>query len=375
MTNEKLDIHARERAWIELDMDALKYNVASLGVLMRPGCELMAVLKANAYGHGVDAVAPYLDKIGVRAYAVANIDEAVHLRALGVRGVVLIFGRTDPERASELHDHDLTQTVMSGEYAAALSLAGVPVKCHLEIDTGMHRSGVPWEDVDGAGRIFSLPGLDVTGVYTHLSSSDSLASADIRWSRTQISRFQSLLDTLRSRGVSVPKTHIQSTYGLLNYPELDCDYVRVGIALYGVLSYVNRMTRIIPDLRPVLSLKARVSSVQPVKAGEGVGYGRAFVARRDGLIATLSVGYRDGVPRPLSGTGHVSINGRLAPIVGKICMDNMTVDATDVPDLSPGDIATVIGGSLPASLVASQSGAFTPELLGRLSPTLPILCL
>lgn len=374
MKYQNSDARARERAWIELDMAALEHNVSALNALMRPECELMAVLKANAYGHGVDAVAPALDALGVRAYAVANIDEGVRLRKLGVRGEILIFGYTPPGRASTLAAMDLTQTVGSLDHARALSFRGLSVKCSLEIDTGMHRSGLGWEDAAGAADILTLPGIRVTGVYTHLSCSDSLEPEDTAWTREQLERFWGLLDAVKRRGIPIPKIHVQSTYGLLNYPDLPCDYVRVGIALYGVLSYVNRPTKVTPELRPVLSLKTHVTSLQPVRAGEAVGYGRAYIAPRDGVIAALAIGYRDGVPRPLSGSGHVLIRGRLAPIVGKICMDNMTVDASAIPDIRVGDTATIIGGPLPAPLVAEQSGAFTPELLGRLSPDLPVVC-
>ncbi len=373
MTYQNPDAHARERAWIELSMAALEHNVSALKGLLRPGCELMAVLKADAYGHGADAIAPALDALGVRAYAVANIDEAVRLRRLGVRGEILIFGYTPPGRAATLAAMDLTQTVGSPDHARALSFRGLSAKCALEIDTGMHRSGLSWEDEAGAAEILTLPGIRVTQIYTHLSCSDSLEPEDAAWTGEQLKRFWGILDAVKRRGIPIPKIHVQSTYGLLNYPDLACDYVRVGVALYGVLSYVNRPTRVTPDLRPVLALKTVVTALRTVRAGEAVGYGRAYTAPRDAVVATLAVGYRDGVPRPLSGMGHVAIRGRLAPIVGKICMDNMTVDASAIPDVRVGDTATVIGGPLPAPLVAEQAGAFTPELFGRLSPDLPVV--
>lgn len=368
---------SKERAWIELDLDALSHNVHALRSLMRPGCELMAVLKANAYGHGVHILGPALDRLGVRAYAVANADEAVHLRRLGVRGDILIFGATPPERAAELVALDLTQTLVDAEYARALSRGGSRVKCHLEVDTGMHRSGLPWEDGDSAAALFALPGLDITGVYTHLGSSDSLEPEDVKRSEAQQGRFRALLGALSARGIRIPKIHIQSTYGLLNYPELACGYARVGIALYGCLSYVDRPTKAAPDLRPVLSLRARVTSVRQVPAGEYVGYGRASVLRTPGTLAALSVGYYNGVPRTLSGGGSVLLHGAECPVLGLICMDNMTVLAPEGLRVRPGDIATLIGrdgdACLPAPLVAARCGAFTPELFGRLNPELPVV--
>ena len=231
--------------------------------------------------------------------------------------------------------------------------------------------GLFLEDINYAS--FALDdNLIVNGSFETVASSTSKGKEN-GWTEKQLRRFWGLLDAVKRRGIPIPKIHAQSTYGLLNYPDLSCDYVRVGIALYGVLSYVNRPTRVTPDLRPVLALKTVVTALRPIRAGEAVGYGRAYAAPRDAVVATLAVGYRDGVPRPLSGTGHVAIRGRLAPIVGKICMDNMTVDASAITDVRVGDTATVIGGPLPAPLVAEQAGAFTPELLGRLSPDLPVV--
>ncbi len=366
---------ATQRAWIELDLDALTHNVETLRALMRPGCQLMAVLKANAYGHGAAIIGRHLDAIGVRAFAVATVEEGEALRRAGVRGDILIFGYTSPERVSELRALDLTATAVSMTHARELQAAGVPVKVHIEIDTGMHRFGVRWDDPGSVELIMGMDKLDVRGLYTHLSCSDSLEAGDMEYSRLQIDRFRSVTSRLRRKGFRIPKTHIQSTYGLLNYPELKCGWARIGVALYGVLSYVDRPTRVKPDLRPVLSLRARAASIQTVRAGEGVGYGRAFRAGRDSRVAAVSIGYCDGVPRALSGVGGVLIRGRYAPIVGRICMDQLTVDVTDIPAAAPGDVVTVIGGdgdlTIGAALVAEQSGSFTPELLGRLGTRLP----
>ncbi len=366
---------ARERAWIELNLDALTHNVSELRRLMAPGCGLMAVLKANAYGHGLETVGRHLDAIGVRAFAVATAEEGAALRRVGVRGDILIFGYTPASRAGELRELDLTATAVSLDHALELQAAGAPVKVHLEIDTGMHRFGVPWDGPETAERIMSMDGLEVTGLYTHLGSSDSLEAVDEAYTRLQIDRFRALTDRLRRDGFRVPGTHIQSTYGLLNYPELRCRWARIGVALYGVLSYADRPTRVKPDLRPVLSLRSRVVSILSVRAGEGVGYGRAFRPTRDSRVAAVSVGYCDGVPRALSGVGAVLIRGRRAPIVGRICMDELTADVTDIPDAASGDTVTVIGRdgdlTLGAALVAERAGSFTPELLGRLSEHLP----
>ena len=219
--------------------------------------------------------------------------------------------------------------------------------------------------------------LDIQGIYTHLSSSDSLAPEDIDFTHDQIDKFYSLLNELQVRGIRIPKIHIQGSYGLLNYPELECDYVRVGIALCGVLSSPSDCTKLLLDLRPVLSLKARVALVRDVEKGSEIGYNRAYKAPRDGRIAIIPIGYGDGVPRSLScGKSSVMINGCAAPIVGRVCMDQLTVDVTDIEDVHPGDVAVVIGGGaesgISAPAVADSSESISNELLCRMGSRLPV---
>lgn len=217
--------------------------------------------------------------------------------------------------------------------------------------------------------------LAVNGIYTHLCVADSLAEADVRFTRQQIADFYGVLRRLKKEGVRIPKIHIQSSYGLLNYPELKCSYVRAGIALYGVLSSPDAQTKLQLDLRPVLSLKAKVVLLRRVPQGESVGYARTFVADRDSVIAILPVGYADGFPRSLSGGGsYVLINGSWAPIVGRICMDQLAVDVTDIAEIEVGMTATLIGcdagGQIAAPDVADDSGSITNELLSRMGSRL-----
>lgn len=187
-----------------------------------------------------------------------------------------------------------------------------------------------------------------------------------------------MLDWLKSSGLNIPKAHIQSSYGLLNYPELECDYIRVGVALYGVLSSTNDKAKLELDLRPVLSLKAKVVLIRKIKQGESVGYSRAFTATRDSLIAILPIGYADGFPRNLScGNSYALIGGRQAPIVGKICMDQLAVDVTDIPNVKTGSIATLIGKDgkeeITAPMVAESAESITNELLSRMGHRLNII--
>lgn len=360
-----------ERAYIEINLENLAHNVTALKSAMPPSCELMAVVKAQAYGHGMREIAVHLNRSGVRAFAVATIDEGIALRRYGIAGEVLILGYTAPARAKELRKHKLMQTLIDYDYALRLNSQGVQVKTHMKIDTGMHRLGFCHTDISKIASAFHLPNLTVCGVYTHLCVADSGREEDIRFTRGQIADFYRLIEALKGRGISAPKVHIQSSYGLLNYPKLQCDYVRAGIALYGALSTPDEQTRLRLDLRQVLSLKTHVILVRRIRKGESVGYGRAFVADRDSVIAVLSIGYADGVPRSLScGKGYVLINAHRAPVVGTICMDQLAVDVTLIPGVRAGSVATLIGQDgeemITAAMVAKTGGSIANELLSRM---------
>lgn len=366
-----------DRAYIEISLENLAHNVAVLRSAMPSKCELMAVVKAEAYGHGMCEIAICLDKIGVRAFAAATIDEGIKLRRCGIRGEILILGYTAPERAGELRKYDLTQTLIDYDYACQLNEQGCKIKAHMKIDTGMHRLGFdldiydPDRYIEKILRVSAMENFRISGIYTHLCVADSLDEEDVRFTRQQIASFYDVLKRLKKEGIRIPKIHIQSSYGLLNYPELKCSYVRAGVALYGVLSTPDAQTKLQLDLRPVLSLKAKVVLLRFVPQGESVGYGRTFVTDRDSVIAILPIGYADGFPRSLSGRdSYVLINGSWAPIVGRICMDQLAVDVTDIAGIEVGMTATLIGsdgsGTIDAPTVAFDSGSITNELLSRL---------
>lgn len=364
-------MRGKDRAWIELDQDSLRHNVNEFRNAMRPGCELMAVMKAEAYGHGMYEAAVCVSRMGVNAFAVASVEEGIRLRRFGISGEILILGYTDPERAKELCRYDLTQTLIDYPYARLLNQQHKAVKVHVKVDTGMHRLGFGKGEADRIAHVFSMKYLKVCGIYTHLCAADSLEAEDVRFTKQQIGSFYGLLEKLKERGIAIPKVHIQSSYGFLNYPELPCDYVRAGIALYGVLSAPGDRTRLELDLRPVLSLKSKVVLIRKIRTGESVGYGRAFTAERDSRIAVLPLGYGDGLPRNLScGRTQAVIRGQRVPVIGRICMDQLMVDITDAHGIFVGDTATFIGwdGSMEATApdLADQGGTITNELLSRL---------
>lgn len=367
-----------DRAYLEINLNNLEHNVDALQKAMPPKCKLMAVVKAEAYGHGMYEVTTYLDQIGISSFAVATIDEGIRLRKYGISGEILILGYTSPSRAKELCKYKLTQTLIDYGYLLLLSKQGYDIKAHLKIDTGMHRLGFDTEDQEKILAAFSMKHIKVTGIFTHLCAADSLEESDAAFTNKQIDCFYKLLDWLKKSNLNIPKVHIQSSYGLLNYPELDCDYVRIGVALYGVLSSPDDKTNLKLDLRPVLSLKARVVLLRKIKQGENVGYSRAFTAARDSLIAILPIGYADGFPRNLScGNSYVLISGQQAPVIGKICMDQLAVDVTDIPDVKIGTIATLIGKDgneeITAPTVAECSGSIANELLSRMGQRLNII--
>ena len=371
------------RAWIELDPEALKHNVEFLQSRLPKSCRLMPAVKAEAYGHGAVLIAEQLTKMGIDSFCVACVDEAVSLRLHGIESEILILGYTHPAQFPLLQQYHLSQTIVDASYAALLDQYGkecaytFPV--HLAIDTGMHRLGEPFDRTDTICRLFHLKHLKIDGIFTHLSADDSLAPEACAFTRMQVEHFEQVLTAIKKQGLSLPKVHMLASYGILNYPELGGDYARPGIALYGVVSTPEDSLIWSRYLSPVLSLKCRIASVRDLKAGDCAGYGVDYHAPKDMRIATLTIGYADGLPRNLSnGTGSVLIHGHRVPIVGRICMDQTLVDISDIPEaISAGDIAVLIGTSgalqIRAEEIAEQSGSITNEVLSRLGVRLPRL--
>ncbi len=366
------------RAWVEINLEHLEHNVRILQAALPSGCELMAVVKAEGYGHGALAVSSHLNRLGVKDFAVATIDEGIALRRYGIRGEILILGYTHANRAKELHRYHLTQTVIDFNHGLALNRQRIPLKVHLKIDTGMHRLGFSVNNVDEIIKVCGAKFLHIKGIYTHLGVCGSLAAEDKEFTGRQIGSFDHVLHQLAENQIRIPKNHIQSSYGLLNYPQLRCHYVRAGISLYGASASPGTATRLQLDLRPVLSLRTQIVLIRKIAKGESAGYDRAYVADRDSLIAILPVGYADGLPRSLScGKGKVLIRGCLAPIAGMVCMDQMAVDITDIPQAALGDVVTLIGQDGPAMLtaaeVAKDAGSIANELLSRMGSRLKVI--
>ncbi|WCR28799.1 serine racemase VanT catalytic subunit [Paenibacillus thiaminolyticus] len=361
----------RRRAWAEIRLDDVTHNVRELRGLLPPDCELMAVVKADAYGHGSIPVARHLSRIGVRHFAVADVEEGIALRREGIKGEILVLGYTSPARFGDLARYRLSQTVISADYGKALNGCGKPMKVHIKIDTGMSRLGERWTDMEAIRSMYRLRNLRVTGTFTHLSCSDSLAEADIAFTNAQIKRFGETIDEIKAAGLDPGTLHMQSSYGIVNYSELRCGLARPGIALFGLLGTERDQAQAPIDLRPALSWRARVTLVKQMQAIEPVGYGRNYTTRPGSVIATVSIGYADGVPRVLAEKGGaVLIRGHRAPIAGNICMDQLMVDVTHIEGVQEGDTVTLIGqdgqASITAGEMARRCGTITNEIVSRI---------
>ena len=360
----------KARAWIELDMRNLAHNLEQFKKILPPGCEMMPAVKADAYGHGAVLVGQALQRMGISNYCVASVKEGIELRKAGIRGQILVLGYTSPCQFGELLHYTLTQTVVDFDYANELQEYGWPVCVHVGIDTGMHRLGERCENKEKIYEIWGLHHLKVTGVFSHLCVSDGLSGAEREFTYKQIKEFDGIVKYLHKRGISGFKTHLQGSYGILNYPNLKYDYVRPGIALYGVLSSPCDKTFVPVNLKPVLSLKARIECVKQLHRGETAGYGQDYLAEKDRKIAAVSIGYADGIPRELSNKGYALINGHKAPVIGRICMDQLLVDVSEIPPVFPGDEVIFIGKSgnksISASELADAAHTISNEVLSRL---------
>lgn len=379
---DRTDASYASRAWIEVDSNALAHNVAALRARLPRNCRLMPAVKAGAYGHGAVLVSRQLNALGVDAFCVASIGEAVELRQADIRGEILILGYTPPEDFPLLARYQLIQTVIDYPYARLLDQAEADIHVHIGIDTGMHRLGIRCEDIDDIKAVYQLEHIVIDGLFTHLCASDSPLPEHKAFTRAQVKAFYQVVDFLKKEGFPCPSLHLLASYGILNLlqdrggrseeaedqpkrfaerritaaeQKLAADYVRPGIVLYGLLNSEADMTPWKDTLKPVLSLKAKVTSLRPLYAGECAGYGIAFTAPRDMQIAAISIGYGDGLPRELShGRGSVLIRGCRAPIIGRICMDQSIVDVTGIPGIRRGDTAVLIGVDREEEITAGQ---------------------
>jgi serine/alanine racemase len=311
----------------------------------------------------------------ISSFAVATLPEAVRLRESGIDCPILVLGYTHYEDAELLSKHNLIQMVADGAHAEILNAAGYKLYVHIAVDTGMHREGIGFSDIAEIESIYDCESLEICGFATHLSVSDSLAPDDVDFTKLQVKRLSEVVKTLQNKGYDTGKLHIQASYGALNYPEMSCDLSRAGLALFGGMSR-NIKTNIKPHLRPALSVRARIAQIRWVDAGESVSYGRTYTTNKPAKLATVCIGYADGIPRQLSGKGgNCIVHGIKVPIVGTFCMDMLMLDVTGVEHVNAGDIATLIGKDgneeVRCEDVAEACGTITYDILCRLGSRLP----
>ena len=334
-------IASKGRSWVEVDLPKLLNNLSIYRASISEQMEIMAVVKADAYGHGDAAVARKLFENGVRFFAVSNIDEAIHIREAGVEGEILILGYTPTDRAEQLIQYDITQALLSEEYAEQLVETGLNVKCQFAIDTGMRRIGLNADEPDRCEQIIRkfIADLKINGIFTHLCVADTPEQKD--FTEKQISLFESV--ARRVSELNLPYVHcMNSAGGLWHHSDVSC-FARLGIILYGLKpDYRNTLPE---GIEPVLTWKSVVSMVKKVKAGDTIGYGRSFLADHEMTIATIPTGYADGYSRLLSNKGWVLLKGKKAAIVGRVCMDQLMVDVSEIPDVQIGTEVILIGKS------------------------------
>ncbi len=367
--------HEQRRVWAEIDLDALEHNYRQIRSRLAEKTKVCCVIKANAYGHGAPAVATLYEQLGADCLAVSNIEEAIQLRRANIRLPILILGYTPAPCVGELVKHQFTQCIYSYEYAKILSdcaaREGVTLDVHLKLDTGMGRIGFRYggdvaddESLDEMMRVCSLPFLSVQGIFTHFSVADDGEDGQA-FSNVQYGRFCEAVRELEARGVRFAVKHCANSAALMEYPDVHMDMVRAGIVLYG-LHPSDRISNKL-HLIPAMTLKSVVSHVKTVYAGESISYGRTFIAERDMKVATVPIGYADGYRRFNADKGaSLLVRGKVAPIVGRICMDQLMVDISHIPNVCLGDEVTVFG----------RSPAMTADEIARLGGTIgyEILC-
>lgn len=364
-----------KRAWAEIDLDKAELNFRYIKSLANDRF-VMPVVKADAYGHGADALAKFYASLGADAFAVSNINEAMELRKAGITEDILILGYTPIDSVLTLLENNISQTVYSLEYAKALcdSLpSNKTIKVHLKLDTGMGRLGFSLDDYDSIKQALSFKGLDFQGVFTHFATADSLLEQDKEFSEQQHCLFQSIVQKLKSDNFDFKYVHCCNSAGTLLHSATQGNLIRPGIILYGISPDFSIDTA--ANLSPVMSIKTVVSMVKTLKKGESVSYGRTFTAKKDMKIATLPIGYADGYPRNMSNSGKVLINGQFANIIGRVCMDQMMIDVTDIENISLGTEVTVIGESnnknITFSEIASSVDTIPYELICNISVRMP----
>lgn len=368
-----------KRAWAEISLARLKRNTAIIKNLNSPETEIMAVVKADAYGHGDEHIIKCLaQECKVRYFAVSNLDEAIAARNFCPDSEILILGYTPPEYAHEISMYNIIQGVVSYEYAESLSQnTPEPIRCHIKIDTGMGRIGLRYETPEKCAeeiiKIMNIKKIITEGIYTHFAAADSDNPDNIVYTDRQENFILDTYDRLNDMGISIPHIHFMNSAATCYRNSPRSTLSRAGIILYGLHPDKNLD---IPDgIEPIMELKAVISQVKTVEAGTCISYGRTFSAEHKMRVATVTIGYADGYSRLLSSKGEILVHGKRCKIVGRVCMDQLMIDVSDVPQAKSGDIVTLIGRDgddvITADELASLYGTIGYEVVCGISKRVP----
>jgi len=371
--------------WAEIDTEAIRHNLGVVRGLVGPSCQIMAVVKADGYGHGSVRVARIAAESGASAFGVARLAEALTLREAGFTQPILVFGYTPPSHAGLLVEKDIIQTVFSRSYGEELHYhaggSGKRVRVHLKSDSGMGRLGIPFcraddepslaASIDAIRGLVNLPNIQVEWIYTHVAASDS---PDKSSARGQLAAFNRLTSALDAEGIRIPLKHAANSAAVMGVSGAHLDMVRPGIMMYG-LSPSGKPEDDAASLKPAMQIKVRIAQVKNVPKGFHVSYGHTYTTPQPTRLATIPIGYGDGYNRNLSSCGTVLAGGKRAPIVGRICMDQTIVDVGHIPGVSEGDEAVIIGQqgaeTITADEIASQLGTINYEIVTGILARVP----
>lgn len=362
----------RRSVWVEIDLQALKRNYDRIKAYTQS--ELMPIIKADAYGHGALEIVQALYDLGARRFGVAVLDEALEIRKTFPSVSVMLIGTLPIEAASTLVKEDITCGVYQLDQAIALSkegeIQGKTSKIHLKIDTGMGRIGFRDEDFEQLLHCAQLPNLYIEGIYTHFATSDH---SDLTFARVQLKKFEEIVEKLKARGIDIPIRHAANSAAILQLPDSHFELVRPGIILYG-LPPSRHIGKDI-GIEPVLSWKAKVSHIKTISEGETVSYGRTFRAAYPTRVATIPLGYADGLRRSLSNLGEALVKGKRATMIGRVCMDQTMLDVTRIPGVEVGDVVTLLGTDgyerIDATEMAGWLGTINYEVVCGISKRVP----
>lgn len=365
-----------QRAWVEIDLMALAHNVREIKGILSPQTDLMAVVKADAYGHGASTVAQVALDAGATWLGVATIPEGIELRQSGITAPILVLGATHtPQQVDAIAYWQLQPTLCTPKQALVFSEVlhhkNQILPVHIKIDTGMSRLGIPWQEAaQFVQLVHSLPNLEIASIYSHLATADSPNETVMR---QQQKCFDNAMESLQSTGIKLPRLHLANSAATLRDRSLHYNMVRVGLANYGLYPAPHLSAKV--DLKPVLQVKAKVTQVKTIAKGTGVSYGHKFVAPKETQIAVIGIGYADGIPRNLSNQMKVLLRGNLVPQIGAITMDQIMIDVSDIPDVEVGEVVTLLGKqgekSISAEDWAHNLGTISWEILCGFKHRLP----